>query len=453
MRGLALRCLLGALVVLTAAACALPAKQPLGSVARVSGPKVYVPDPSDVAAAPPALAAAVSAAPEVPPPAGAAPATAAEPEGQPAPPTQLRGVWVHAFDPTLKSEAGIITMLDRVAAAGANTVIVEVIRRHDAFFPSRVLPRAVDPDYDPQFDALSAVVAHAHARELAVHAWYPAMPAWHSGYATIPYPPNWTWAQHGPHAADGQQWVSRSVTGEWGDYLDPGVPAVQDFVVAIGAELAAHGVDAVHVDYLRYEGAEWGYHPVALARFQAETGRSDVPDPADPQWSQWRRNQTTEIIRRLQAAVTDVDPEVGVSAALIAWGDGPVGQRTFASTPAYAQVFQPWEEWVLAGYVDVAMPMLYFREDRHAHFYRNWLTYLQALDQTADAVIAPGQGSFLNEVDASLDQLSLVGGLDGSVLYSYQDTTSAEPKDALLPGLGTTLWAHRAVPPPARRTP
>lgn len=355
-------------------------------------------------------------------------------------PTPLRGVWVHVLDDTLLTRRGIRRMLDDVAAAGANTVIVEVARRYDAYYDSTLLPRANDPGFEPGLDVLAEVTVGARKRGLSVHAWFTAMPAWTPETAKNPDPANWIHADRGPDAGV-ETWLTLDVEGQPGDYLDPGHPAVQDLVVATATELAAYDIDAVHLDYLRYPGDRYGYNPTALARFLAETGRTDVPAPDDQRFSDWRRQQTTDILQRVRQAVAEVNPAVGVSAALVAWGEGPGPDRPFEATPAYARVFQPWNEWLGDGLVDVAMPMLYFAEEQHAGYHRDWLAYVADLRRATGVMTAPGQGSWLNDVEGSLAQLGATAPVtDGAVLFSYQRTAADGDPHDLFEALAAGPW-------------
>ncbi len=412
-------------------------KTPPSTPTPTPEPQQSADDAITPATADPALA--VVAAPE------ATPIAVAPVEVQqlgPAFPAHIRGVWVHVLDQVLLSRTSITRMLDDVVTGGGNTVVVEVARRYDAYYNSAFLPRGNDEGFEPGLDVLAEVAAGARARGLSVHAWYTAMPARTPETANVPTPVNWTFAEHGRDATPEQTWLTYTSAGEPTDYLDPGNPAVQDLVVATAAELATYDIDAVHLDYLRYPGVDSGYNPVALGRFQAETGRTDVPAPTDAQFSDWRRLQTTDILRRVRATVQQVDPTVGVSAALIAWGNGPVDGRTFESTPAYSQVFQPWPQWMAEGLLDVAMPMLYFRESRHAAFHRNWMSYVAGVRQATGVMTAPGQGSWLNEVDQSLIQIGEAAPfVDGEVLFSYQETATGQGPAALLGALGQTLWS------------
>lgn len=411
-------------------------EQPMAELAQVQPSDVVSPAPVPAVAEP------------VP---GATPVQEPQPEFAPADPpsvsgptfpSRIKGVWVHVLDDTLLTTASVNRMLDTVVNGGGNTIVVEVGRRYDAYYASQVMPRAMDEGFEPGLDVLQVVATGARERGLSVHAWFTAMPAWTPETAKNPERGlNWTFVQHGRDVAPADSWLTFNAAGEPGDYLDPGHPAVQDLVVATAAELARYDIDAVHLDYLRYPGADYGYNPVALGRFQAETGRTDIPTPGDPQFSDWRRQQTTDILRRVHDAVAQVNPRVGVSAALIAWGNGPVEGRTFESTPAYSQVYQPWNQWMAAGLIDVAMPMLYFREARHAHYHRNWMSYVAGLRNATGVLTAPGQGSWLNPVESSVLQIGeATPFVDGEVLFSYQETATGQGPDALLGALGQSLW-------------
>jgi len=231
------------------------------------------------------------------------PEPVAEPtEEAPAPPAPqdslARAAWVHLFDDSLKTRAGIRRVVADLAAAGATAVIAEVVRRQDAYYDSDVLPRTTDPALEPGLDVLDALIDEAHAAGLEVHAWIPFAPTWHEFYGTLPAPEGWVSTVHGPTAAEADRWVTRTIDGTWDTYLDPGLPEVREHVAAIVGEIAAeYLVDGIHLDYVRYASNRHGYHPRALARYQAETGATGIPDPEDPAWSDWRREQVDELIR------------------------------------------------------------------------------------------------------------------------------------------------------------
>ncbi|MGH3443239.1 MAG: family 10 glycosylhydrolase, partial [Nitriliruptorales bacterium] len=372
----------------------------------------------------------------------------ARPTAEPAAAPEMRAVWIHLFDDTLKSRASIDRMLDRVAAANLNTVIVEVVRRHDAYYDSSVLPRSTDPELEPGLDVLAHAIAGARERGLAVHAWIPTMPAHHHAYDDFPAPPGWLWDVRGPDAPVADRWVSRAHDGEWGDHLDPGVPAVRQHIAAIAREIASrYDVDGIHLDYTRYAGEEWGYHPLALERFRAETGRKGTPAPEDATWSDWRRAQSRALVTETVAAVREVAPGAAVTSAVIAQGQGPSSAFPFSRTKAYADYFQDWPEWARSGLLDAVLPMNYFDARRYSGWFSEWVAFERTVAAEAPTAVVGGFAGYLNRPAESVVQLGrLLAATDGVSLYSYQGTAEEPDADALLAVLLRQVWPQPAPP-------
>jgi uncharacterized lipoprotein YddW (UPF0748 family) len=378
-------------------------------------------------------------------------------EGGPSP--QVRGVWVHLFDDTIKTRQGIEGFLDDAVAANLNTVIVEVVRRHDAYHVSDVLPRAPDPDLEGDLDVLARVLDGGHARGLEVHAWAPLMPVHHPVYDDLDLPADHIWVRHGPDSDD--PWVTFDVDGAPNrEYLDPGVPAVQYHVAALFAEIVErYPVDAVHLDYPRYPGERYGYNPAALERYRSETGATGQPSPTDRAWSAWRRDQSTALVEGIAEAVRAADPDVGISLAAISMGADPGAVGGFGATRAMNEVLQPWPTWLRDGLVDAIYPMHYFRDGdaQQRSWFRGWLDFDAALAaecrDTRDrgCTIAAGLGAWLNPLEDSRTQLQLaLEHTDGAIVYSYQQNASEEPYDALLASLRDGPFAEPAPSPPLR---
>src|SRR4029453_6654091 len=86
------------------------------------------------------------------------------------------------------------------------------------------------------------------------------------------------------------------------------------------------------------------------------------PAPGDPDWSRWRRDQVTGLVRRLYLEVLAHKPGLKVSAALIAFGTGPTNQAAWPAAEAFWRVYQDWRAWTEEGLVDLAVPMVYKTE-------------------------------------------------------------------------------------------
>lgn len=364
-------------------------------------------------------------------------------------PAQLRGTWVHLFDDALKSRAGIHQVLDGAAAAHANTVIVQVARRQDAYYASAVLPRTPDPALPADLDVLAELVPAAHDRGLQVHAWVSVLQAYHEDYDELTLPADHVWRTHGPGSDD--SWLMRRRDGATGTFLDPGVPGVQDHVAATMRELAdRYAVDAVHTDYLRYSGTgDWGYHPTSLERFRGQTGYSGTPPPDSPSWSDWRRRQTADLARRVFLETVDADGGTAVSMAASTMGPGPAHAGGYEHTRTYSWAYQDWPAWLAESIVDAAVPMNYFREGNleHRAWFDDWGEFQRGLPR-GGSVLAVGQGDYLNSADRSLAQIGRAADRsDGVVIFSHQDNVASGPPKALLSRLGSTAWAEPAPPP------
>ncbi len=369
--------------------------------------------------------------------------------------SRMRAAWVHLFDDALKTPAGVQRVVDELAAADANAVIAQVSRRHDAYYNSDVLPRTPDPQLDPGFDVLEALITAAHAAGIEVHAWFGVAPTWHRVYDDLPAPDGWVPTEHGQRAPVADRWVTRTRDGTWTDYLDPGVPAVREHVAEVVGELAErYEIDGVHLDYVRYPWTETddnlaGYNPAALAAFRADTGRTDTPEPGDREWSDWRRSRTEALVVAAREAIdagADANGrDVELSAAVITWGEGPTNSTTaaFRQTRAYRMVSQDWERWVRLGRLDAVMPMNYFRshDAEAAGWFDEWLAYERDLAARSDTQVVPGPGGYLNAPDAAEAQIHEAMRVDGAVMYSYQQPTLDGSRD-IWRRMAATRWGY-----------
>src|SRR4030095_6693099 len=83
------------------------------------------------------------------------------------------------------------------------------------------------------------------------------------------------------------------------------------------------------------------------------------PDPGDPHWSQWRRDQVTALVRRIYLGALAHKPALNVSAALIAFGAGPTTEATWPGAEAFWRVYQDWRAWTEEGLVELAVSLIY----------------------------------------------------------------------------------------------
>ncbi len=248
--------------------------------------------------------------------------------------------------------------------------------------------------------------------------------------------------------------------GTPGIYLDPAAPGVAEKLVATFEELVRNypALDGLHLDYIRHPGVlpfvpgsrfgvglDYGYGEASRKRFQRETGvpgpyaNDAAPDGArlrnTTRWDDWRRDKVTELVERIGAATAALQPELRLSAAVIAYVDR-----------AYLSLAQDWRRWIDDSLIDFAVPMIYTKDDRLFGYQIDALGH----DARAERIWAGiGVWLFDSRPQRAARQVALAQGakLAGDVLFSYdaiyasreaaKTASNAEPQGT--PNLFTAL--------------
>jgi uncharacterized lipoprotein YddW (UPF0748 family) len=379
---------------------------------------------------------------------------------------QFRGLWVDAYHDGAKTPKQIDKLVADARRANVNALVVQVRRRGDAYYAKSLEPRTDDPSLAAGFDALQYLIdkAHSGSPRLEVHAWISALPIW-GEQDRSPGDARHVFNRHGPSAAGSENWLMRRADGEtWatGYFLDPGHPDAARYTAEVALNLVReYDVDGLHLDYIRYPDvgskASWGYNETSVARFNARHGRQGQPAPTDPQWSQWRRDQVTALVRQIYLGTMVLKPQVKVSAAVIPWGAGPKTDADWIKTSAYGVVFQDWRAWLEEGILDLAMPMTYYHESdaNQQGWFDSWVSWQR--DHAYGRQIVPAVALYMNSPSQSIDQIkrALAPGANGArvagvALYSY-----AVPRKEGSDGAGSSdgqavdVWAALSAASPA----
>ena len=356
---------------------------------------------------------------------------------------QIRAIWVDGFHPGFRTPQEADQLVADAVAAHLNLLMVQVRRRGDSFYAKSLEPPAEDDSYRPEFDALGYLLDKAHAAGLQVHAWVNVTPIWRGG-PDPPKDPRHIFNIHGLTAQGADNWLTQTRDGEKkfsvGYFLDPGHPAAAKHIAEVILNIVrSYPVDGIHLDYVRYpetnsatesSGSPAGYNPTSVARFHQRYGGEGLPAPNNPKWSAWRREQVTNLVRRIYLGIQEIRPNVLLSAALIPWGDGPQRRADWPHAQPYWRVFQDWEGWLDAGLLDLAAPMNYDKQDskRTRVFFDHWVEYEKNIKR--DRQLAVGLGAYMNTVEDTKKQMKRADArsrqrknADGWVIYSYYQTT------------------------------
>jgi uncharacterized lipoprotein YddW (UPF0748 family) len=342
---------------------------------------------------------------------------------------EFRGLYVDAFHPGFKSHEEVTQMVGAAKAANFNALIVQVRKRGDAYYNSKIEPKASDiaSDYDP----LADIITQAHKQGLEVHAWLCVYEVSHTKYTSLP-------ASHIARAHPAWLMADRKGKTTVGDgkiYVDPGVPAVREHFVSVVTDvLRNYQVDGIHLDNIRYPYANQGYNATSVAGFNQKHGRTGVPTDDDPLWCEWRRDQITALVRDVSTAVSSIKPSVKLSVA------GILTPQTSST-----MFFQDYEAWTRDSLVDFVIAMLYLTDDKMPEYASSALRAAHARH------VYIGIGAFRLMPDLALKQIAdaRVAGARGVALYSYHylGPDTPKPDQVRLQALAASVFAESAVIP------
>jgi uncharacterized lipoprotein YddW (UPF0748 family) len=265
---------------------------------------------------------------------------------------EARGAWVTRWD--YRSQASIAPILDTLKAAGFNQVYWQVRGRADAFYRSTLEPWGSELTgtlgQDPGFDPLDVAIEHAHAIGLELHAWVNTFPAWTAGST----PPE----TNPPHVVRAHpDWLQVDGSGRPASSgylsLSPGHPLVREHIQAVLTEISAYDIDGLHLDYVRYSGAEMSHDAASETAYAA----ARVSQPGLT-YGDFQRDAVADMVRRAREALSTHHPQRPLSAAVWFVHDNTWGWSSVSEgNTAY---YQDTGRWLAAGSVDVIIPMLYF---------------------------------------------------------------------------------------------
>jgi len=335
--------------------------------------------------------------------------------GQP----EYRALWADAFHEGMHSPDEIDRLVNTAHKANINALFVQVRKNADAYYLDSLEPVALDIYGPAKFDPLRYLLTRAHGASprIEAHAWV------NTFYVGTKSPVYFYF---------GAGWGNRTTAGDTSGYLDPGNKGVRDYTHIVLMHLAQrYDLDGLHLDYVRYpEGGNWGYSQAAVDAFNAAAARSGSPDPNDPAWEQWRRDQVTSFVRDLYADLSRKKRRLKLSAALIPWGAGPTAETDWQYTSAYSEVYQDWYDWLREGILDLGMPLNYDTawNSRASRWFEQWIEWEK--NNQFDRRIVIGVGAYFNYPEDTLTQIrrALARSASGNkaagvAIYSYASTS------------------------------
>ncbi len=309
---------------------------------------------------------------------------------------EMRALWMPSWD--LTSRESINQIIEQAVKKDFNTLLVEVRFRSDTFYiPNRKSCQFPNPDSSSRllkedFDALQYIIERAYIFDLQVYAWLTMYVATGNDLEKCNF--NNPWFRSPDMITTDVNWQKMSEKEREGAYLDPGLPAVQKYLYNVVMDIAVnYDIDGIQLDYIRYPGVLWGYHPEAFTRYQNEVRK---PSPAN--WQKWRCEQVTELVKMIRRGLKSYAPDVELTAAVIADPD-----------KAKEEYNQDWLLWLRKGYVLRVFPM-------------NYNTNLKLYEQTLNKIASYG---YNNQTVMGIRAWSLPAGctvddINNKIEYSWR---------------------------------
>lgn len=241
-------------------------------------------------------------------------------------------------------KAELNSILDIIDDANYNTVYLQVRSRGDLLYNSSIEPWASaisglgnDPGYDP----LEYAIQQAHARGLEIHAWFVVYRV--NSNST---PPN-TSPQH--VILSHPEWIKDyDDSGTISKWLDPGIPAVNTYLLSIVNEMVTSypTIDGVQFDYIRYPNSDFNDATTYTTYGSGWTNKDD-----------WRRNNVNQFVYAAYDIIHDINPNIKV-------GSAPIGiyqsNTQFSGWNGYSDVMQDSRDWMSKNKQDYACPQIYW---------------------------------------------------------------------------------------------
>ncbi|MFQ5583363.1 MAG: glycoside hydrolase family 10 protein [Calditrichia bacterium] len=339
----------------------------------------------------------------------------------------VRGLWVVRYD--LKTPSGIDSLLKLAAKYQFTDLFVQVRGRGDAYYASNYEPRAEGLSED--FDPLKYLLQENHAYGFRIHAWINVLFIWSSEVMPqsqdhlVYLRPDWFVFPAKYSAATNL--LERKANSE-GLFNSPFLPEVRDYLLRVIDDiLSQYDVDGLHLDYIRYPGNKFDFHPRVRAAFK----KKYILDPLEfknnkdqfvekygingyelyyERWTRFLSDGLSGLVKLIHQRVKEKYPGIILSAAVKAdlWA-------------AHYRFYQDWDQWLKQGWLDVAIPMNYAVDKME--FLSRIRTMLR---QGMMEKLWIGISLYNQSTREAIEKIKVVDGLllNGFVLFSYSQLKS-----------------------------
>jgi len=261
-------------------------------------------------------------------------------------PGEFRAFWCHSafgVDGMNWDEA-----IRRLADAGFNAIIPNMLWGGLAYYPSQVLP--ISDSVKERGDQIAECLKACRKYGVQIHVWKVNYNCSHRS------PPEFI------SKLRQEQRLQVDLRGKEETWLCPSHPANQQLEIDSMLEVAQlYDVDGIHFDYIRYPDGDHCFCAGCKSRFAALVKANAIDWPKDvlaggrhrTAWLDWRRSMITQVVKTVSEKANAFKPKLKISAAVF-----PNWNRDRDS------VGQDWKLWCEKGWLDFACPMDYTHMNR-----------------------------------------------------------------------------------------
>ncbi|MDD5042122.1 MAG: family 10 glycosylhydrolase [Candidatus Omnitrophica bacterium] len=348
-----------------------------------------------------------------------------------------RGVWISVFSSRdiLYSREGVSGLISKCKQAKINEIYLQFFQSGNAYYDSSICDKSKYEEMVKAsgIDSLDLLIREAQENNIKVFAWINVLSLGKNEKADI-------LNKYGESILTLDQYQRGSMIKSRSEldkyylredqiFLEPGDPRIESYMLTVVNEIINRYplLSGVHLDYIRYPspvpfipgsrfknfGLVYGYGPKNVERFREKTGLNPLENMNNEYeylaWDNWKRQQVTNLVRKISNLVKVKSPDLEVSCAVI-----PFTER------AYSNAFQDWSDWLQEGIVDYVVMMSYTRDNQMAKE-----IVKSGLGQRGKGRVYVGIGLFLmkGNPDLFLNQYRMVSDLspDGIVFFSIDD--------------------------------
>ncbi|MEM8945182.1 MAG: family 10 glycosylhydrolase [Planctomycetota bacterium] len=335
---------------------------------------------------------------------------------------EVRGTWLSTTGPNhIRTGINTEDVMSDLRHIGLNTVYVETWKNGYTNYPSKALADVTNgidrnvPVIGSTRDLVQETLIHAHRNQLNYVGWFEyGFAAQFVGSGGTPSNPLATYMRD-------RGWLLRDQSGNYGNasngfaWMNPAVPEVREFLIDITLEaVQRYDLDGIQFDDRLAWPREFGWDPVTLGTYQAETGNSLPTSVFDLQFRTWRQQKVSDFAAELSQAVRNVRPDIQLSVSPSVTG--------FSETNFNAD----WTDWQEDALFDEFVPQVY-------------RSSISAFDATIGSQVAPFQPNDLEELIVGIR-------IDGSPPTTpYADVEDMIERTRREGAAGHSLWYSQGV--------